>query len=133
MGDRLGAAGRIGVPVAFAGTLLAVVNIGTEAFAMQLAPEALGDPSGYPLVVIIVSFALFSLGWLLVGVAAARSGLGSSPAAVLLIVGALIGFTPLPGSYVLMLAGIALTARTLTAGEPASVRGAASRTGAAHA
>ena len=42
-----------------------------------------------------------------------RSIPSPAAAAVLLCVGALIGFTPLPGAYILLLAGIAATARSL--------------------
>lgn len=104
-----------GVVLAFVGTVLVAGNIATEAFWMPMAPETLDDPTGYTLATIVVSFAIFAAGWLLVGIAAARSGLVATPAAVLLCLGAIIGFTPLPGAYILLLAGIAITARSLTA------------------
>jgi hypothetical protein len=113
--NRLGRAGAAGVVIAYAGTLLVLVNVGTEAFAFGLAPGALSDPTGYALAVIVASFALFSIGWLLVGLAVARSGLGSTVAASVLCCGALVGFTPLPGAYILLLAGLAATARSLSA------------------
>ena len=46
-------------------------DIATEAFWMPLAPNVLDDPTGYTLATIIASFAVFSLGWLLVGIAVA--------------------------------------------------------------
>ena len=110
-GARTGA----GTVLAFAGTLLVLANIATEAFAMPAAPEALSDPEGYWLFVIILSFGLFSLGWLLTAVSAMRSGAVSKPAGLLLCLGALIAFTPIQGAYILLLAGVAATARALVA------------------
>jgi hypothetical protein len=109
LGRRTGLGGNIAITTAFAGTLLALSNIATEAFAMPLAPEHLDDPHGYSLVTIVTSFALFALGWLSVAVVLARSGLVAKPAVVLLAAGAVIGFTPLPGAYILLLAGVAAT------------------------
>lgn len=97
-----------GVVCAFAGTLLVLANIATEAFAMPAAPEALSDPQGYWLAVIILSFGLFSFGWLLIGVSAMRAQAIGRPAGVLLCAGALIAFTPLQGAYILLLAGAAV-------------------------
>ena len=114
LGER-GARTGTGTVLAFAGTLLVMANIATEAFAMPAAPEALSDPEGYWLFVIILSFGLFSLGWLLTGVAAMRSGAVSRGAGLLLCIGALIAFTPIQGAYILLLAGVAATARSLAA------------------
>lgn len=97
-----------GVICAFAGTLLVLANIATEAFAMPAAPEPLSDPQGYWLAVIIISFALFSFGWLLIAVSAMRAGALAKGPGILLCAGALIAFTPLQGAYILLLAGIAL-------------------------
>ena len=110
LGDR---AARTGTILAFAGTLLVLANIATEAFAMPAAPEPLSDPKGYWLFVIILSFGLFSLGWLLVGVAAMRAGAVSRGAGLLLCAGALIAFTPIQGAYILLLAGVAAAATSL--------------------
>jgi hypothetical protein len=118
MGERAGRAGTAGTVLAFVGTVLVVGNIATEAFWMPLAPEVLDDPTGYTLATIIVSFGIFALGWLLVGISVARSGLAATPAAVLLCLGAVVGFTPLPGAYILLLAGLATTAASLTREAP---------------
>jgi hypothetical protein len=109
LGRRTGLGGHIAITTAFAGTLLALGNIATEAFAMPLAPERLDDPHGYSLVMIITSFGLYAIGWLSVAVVLARSGLVAKPAALLLAVGAVVGFTPTPGAYMLLLAGAAAT------------------------
>ena len=100
--------------MAYVGTLLVMSNIATEAFMMPMAPEALSDPTGYALVTIIVSFALFAAGWFGVALAAGRSELASPPAVLALCLGALYGFTPFPGSYSLLLLGIAATAWSMT-------------------
>lgn len=121
LGDR---GSRAGTVLAFGGTLLVLANIATEAFAMPAAPEPLSDPKGYWLFVIIVSFALFSLGWLLIGIAALRARAVSRPAGLLLCVGALVAFTPIPGAYILLLAGVAASAASL-ASAPGRVIGAA--------
>jgi hypothetical protein len=115
MGDRLGRLGAVGVAMAFFGTVLVTGDIGSEVFWMPSLGEAMSDPTGYTLTSIIVSFAIYAIGWLLVAVAAIRSGMVATPAAALLILGAIIGFTPLPGSYIVLLLGIALTAKSLTA------------------
>lgn len=125
MGDRLGRLGLAGAGMAFFGTVLVVGDISTEAFWMPTAGETVAEPGGYTLATIIASFGLYALGWLLVAVAAIRSGLVATPAAALLILGAVIGFTPLAGSYILLLIGIALSARSLTAGVSAADAGRA--------
>lgn len=114
LGDRLGKPGRVAVAMAYVGTLLVLSNIATEAFMMPMAPEALSDPTGYALVTIIVSFALFAAGWFGVALSAGRSGSASPPAVLALCLGSLYGFTPFPGSYTLMLVGIAATAWSTT-------------------
>ena len=113
LGDRLGRVGVAGVLAAFAGTVLVIGNISTEAFWMPLAPEVIDDPTGYTLTTIVLSFGLFSAGWLTLGIVVLRTGLVPSPAPLLLCLGALIRFTPLPGAYVLLLLGIAATTRAL--------------------
>lgn len=106
-GSRLGAAGRTCVGLAHVGTLLVLGNISTEAFQMRLAPDALDDPTGYSLVVIVISFALFAVGWFGVSLDLGRHGVVSPPVVLVLCLGALYGFTPFPGSYTLLLVGVA--------------------------
>lgn len=117
-GDRSGRIGRAGTVIAFAGTTLVLANVYVEGVAMPRAPEALTDPQGYALAMVLVSYALLSLGWLLIGIATARSGLAPRRAAILLCVGAVIAFGPLPGSYILLLLGVAATARSLALAVP---------------
>lgn len=106
-GESLGRAGRTCVALAYVGTLLVLGNISTEAFQMRLAPEALDDPAGISLIAIIVSFALLAIGWFGVSLSLGRHELVSPGVTLLLCLGAVYGFTPFPGSYVLLLLGIA--------------------------
>lgn len=88
-----------------------VVVPGTVRTVPQLTGE---DAAGFHLGMLVVVFALFAVAWLLVGIAAARSGRCSTPAAVLLCVGAVLAFLPIGGSYVLLALGalaVALSAR----------------------
>lgn len=117
-GSRLGAAGRAFVGLAYVGTLLVLGNITTEAFQMRLAPEALDDPQGYSMIVIVVSFALFAVGWFGLAVCLARIDVVSPPAVLTLCLGALYAFTPFPGSYTLLLIGVA--AAVVSAARPAT-------------
>lgn len=105
----LGRPGRVALATAYVGTLLVLCNIATEAWALPLAPEVLDNPSGYYLAVIVGSFALFAAGWFGVALAAGRHDLVSPPVVLTLCLGALYGFTPFPGSYTLLLLGIAAT------------------------
>jgi hypothetical protein len=117
VGPRLGRGGAVGVTAAFAGTVLVLGDLSRETFWTPLAPELLDVPAGAALAMVVGSFALFSAGWLLLGVAVARTGLVALPAAVLLGVGAFVAFTPVPGAYILLLAGIAAVTRSLATQE----------------
>lgn len=104
---RLGAGAWAVLAATFAGTLLVLGNITTEAFVLPQAGEAVDGPVGYWLAVTAGSYALFGFGWAAVAVVCARAGLVPWKAAALLIVGGIIGFSPLPGSYILLFAGVA--------------------------
>ena len=116
---RLDAVSLPVVTATYAGTLLVLGNISTEAFAMPQAGEAVSDPTGYWLTITIASYALFGFGWAAVAVVTARAGLVPWKAAALLVVGGVIGFSPLPGSYILLLAGVALVGVTIARRESA--------------
>lgn len=123
---RLGAAGGL---LALLGTCLVVGDLAKEAFALPLAPDRLGDPQGYYLAVVVLSFAALSLGWLLTALAARRAGVADGPAAGVLVVGALLAFPPLPGAYVVLLLAVAVVAvrlpqpaRAVAAGSAAAQR-----------
>jgi hypothetical protein len=106
-GPVLGRPGRACVALAYVGTLLVLGSISTEAFQMRLAPEALDAPTGYSLVAIVVSYGIFAVGWFGVALALGRHELVSPGVTLLICLGALYAFTPFPGSYILLLLGIA--------------------------
>ena len=118
VGDRLGRLGWAGFSLAYVGTILAIADIAREAFWMPLAPELMDNPTGYTLAMIVGSFAAFSSGWLLFGAALARRGIVSMKAALPLCTGAFIAFVPIPAAYVVLLIGIAVTARSLAGTAP---------------
>lgn len=106
--DRAGRIGRVGGLLALAGTALVLGDLAKEAFGLPLAPEQLADPKGYYLVVVVVSFGLLALGWLLTALAVRRAGIAGAPAAWLLGIGAVLAFPPIPGAYVVLLLGVAV-------------------------
>lgn len=112
---RAGRLGLVGGLVALAGTSLVVGDLAKEAFGLPLAPEQLGDPTGYYLGVVVLSFGLLALGWLLTAVAARRAGVAGAPAAALLGLGAVLAFPPIPGAYVTLLLGVAVVTSRLPA------------------
>jgi hypothetical protein len=75
-----------------------------------------------------LTYVLTSLGWLLFGVATLRAGVYSRAAAILLIIGALISFIPLPLTEVILAVAIAwlgfdlITERGVSDDQPARVR-----------
>ena len=115
---RAGRLGRVGGLLALAGTALVVGDLAKEAFGLPLAPAELGDPKGYYLAVVVLSFGLLSLGWLLTAIAARRAGVASAPAAWLLGVGAVLAFPPIPGAYVVLLVGVAVVGSRLAVEAP---------------
>lgn len=112
-GDRVGPVATAVTSMTFAGSLLALGNITTEAFVMPQAGEAVADPAGYWLAIVIASFALFGFGWAVTGLVAAKNGLIPWGVAALLAVGGVIGFAPLAGSYILLFVSIAITGLAL--------------------
>lgn len=116
--DHWRAVGRAGFWLAMAGTVLVAGDIYHE---VVVTPSLIdsdpafvnADPKGWHLLGVIASFAAFGLGWLLVGIATASSGLLSRASATVLAVGGLIGFTPLPGSYILLFIGLGLVCNDL--------------------
>lgn len=127
--EAAGTLGLAGFLVAFLGTALVVGNFWDQAFIVPIlvdtAPELLdaGPPLG-----IILSFGIFALGWLLFGVAALRARVYPRWAALLLIVGAVLSFLPLPlstapfGVAVAWLGLILFTGRDASGEQPSRVR-----------
>ena len=106
--EAAGPLGVVGFLLAFLGTALFVgvswdQAVGVPALAVE-APELLEQeaPLGFKL-----SLWLFSLGWLLFGVATLRAGRYRREAAWLLIAGAVINFIPRPGTEVVLAAAVA--------------------------
>ncbi|HJQ92994.1 MAG TPA: hypothetical protein VJ874_01780 [Candidatus Thermoplasmatota archaeon] len=119
-----------GIVVAFVGTVLvagdywaeSVVTPGVVADSPGLADE---DATGLHLMLVILAFALHAIGWLLVAVGAGRSG-APKWLAVLLGIGAVVAFTPLPGSNLLLFAALGAAAvwmRSPPTGRPSSATG----------
>lgn len=116
---RLAAVPMAVIAMTFTGTLLVIGSISTEAFVMPEVGAAVADPTGYRLTVIVASYALFGFGWAAVAVVCARAGLVPWKVAALLVVGGVIGFSPFPGSYILLLVGAALLGLTIARRESA--------------
>ena len=94
-----------------------------------MAPELLAqDPPEWVAFGFTLTYVLASLGWLLFGVATLRAGVYSRAAAILLILGAIISFVPLPLTEVILAVAIAwlgfdlFTGRDVSAECPARVR-----------
>jgi hypothetical protein len=120
---RAGRLGAAGAGMALAGTALVLGDLAKEAFGLPLAPEQLGDPQGYYLAVIVVSFGLLTTGWVLTAQALRRAGVISRRAALLLTAGALLAFPPIPAAYVVLLLGLVVAALSLDRAPAAPVPG----------
>jgi hypothetical protein len=89
--------GAVGFFVAFLGTLLAAGDWWFELFATpfyaDLAPRAVeADAGGSLLTGGSITFSLFALGWVLFGIASLRARVFPRPAAVMLIIGGVVGY-----------------------------------------
>ena len=110
--DILSPLGRIALPLGLIGTTLVLGDIWAETVVVpgivasqpQLVEE---DISGYHLAAVIAAFAIFALGWLLVGITSFRARNFPRPALIVLCIGAVVAFLPLPGVYILLLVGAA--------------------------
>lgn len=102
---------RVALPTMVVGTALVVGDIWAEVVVLPGvvigdARALLGDDiSGQHLALVIVAFALFSMGWLLFALTM-RAVAG--PVAWVLVAGAVIAFLPVGGSYVSLAVGSAL-------------------------
>ncbi len=127
--EEAGILGLAGFLIAFLGTVLLVGALWFELFitpaltveAPELAEAELG------LAGFILVFLLGALGWILFGVATLRARVYPRWAAVLLIVGGLIAFVPIPMSGIVFSVAIAwlgfilFTGRDVSVGEPGQV------------
>ena len=113
--------GLVGFLVAFLGTALVAGVSWGDVFVVPIlvdaAPEVLdaGPPLG-----IILSFGVFTVGWVLFGLATLRARVYPRVAAVLLMVGAVLAFFPLPLSTVVFSAAVAWLGSILFTGRDAS-------------
>ncbi len=93
-----GILGLVGFLVAFLGTVLLVGALWFELFITpalaEQAPELVGAELGLPGFILMVLFG--AVGWVLFGVTTLRAGVYPRWAAVLLIVGGVLAFFPLP-------------------------------------
>ncbi len=107
--EAAGILGVVGFLTAFAGTALVMGAIWFELFiSPSLAARAPELPrTELGLAGFILSFISAGIGWILFGLATLRAGVYPRPAAVLLIVGALVSFTPIPLSGIVLSVAVA--------------------------
>lgn len=115
--ESLGAVGSVGFLAAFVGAVLTVGFAWAGAFVLPAlareAPELLDNQPASILVVEIFSFGLLTLGSVAFGLAALRSRILPRAAALMLMIGAVLGFFPLPFSTVVFGAAVAWMGLTL--------------------
>ncbi len=110
--ETLGTLGRTGFLIALVGTALAVGSLWTSAFAIPAIAEdapALVEAGPPPIVLFgeILSWGLLTVGWVLLGVAILRTGVYPRLVAILLAIGAVIAFLPVPFSFIPFAAAVA--------------------------
>lgn len=125
--EDMGTLGLVGFLVAFIGSALAVGAYWDGTFVppalAQEAPELLGTvPPPIILFANTVSFALLTLGWLLFGLAVLRARVYPRVVAVLLMVGAVLAFFPLPFSTVVFGLAVAWMGFALLTGRVEAVQ-----------
>jgi hypothetical protein len=104
-----GRLGLVGYLIAFLGTLLVAGDWWFESFVVPMlataAPEIMKTaPGGSLLAGAIATFALFSVGWVLFGIATFRARVFPRRAAVLMIIGGAVGILALSSPYQVPLA-----------------------------
>jgi hypothetical protein len=112
--------GLVGFLVTFLGMALAAGSYWAQGFvapaAAQTAPEFLDDEPAWLNCGFTLTLALLSLGWLLFGVAMLRARIYPRIAAILLMIGAVVSFLPLPGTELVLIVAIAWLGFALFAG-----------------
>lgn len=123
--DDFGALGAFGFLVALVGTVLVAGSSWEATFV--LPPLARDVPefveAGLPALLtvgLVLSFIVFCLGWLLLGVAILRTRVYPRAAAVLLIVGSILAFFPLPFTYIVFSVAVAWMGFSLLSGKTES-------------
>ena len=119
--EAAGLLGLVGFLVAFLGTALVAGVSWGDVFVVPIladaAPEVL---DAGPSLGIILSFGVFTVGWVLFGLATLRARVYPRVAAVLLMVGAVLAFFPLSLSTVVFGAAVAWLGSILFTGRDAS-------------
>jgi hypothetical protein len=110
--EASGTLGLVAFLAAFAGTALILGTWWTNAFvAPVLAQENSRiletGPTGVMSVAFTLSFAFAGVGWLLFGLVSLRAGVYPRAAVVVLMIGAVLTFVPLPGGQVVFEVGLA--------------------------
>jgi hypothetical protein len=107
---RAGRLAAVALPLIVLGNALVIGDIWAEVVVLPgvvfgEAPKLLSDDiGGAHLAMVIGAYALFALGWLLYGLSMRPA---SGAASWVLVVGAVLGFLPIGGSYVLLALGAA--------------------------
>lgn len=126
----LGGLGLAGAIVALLGAALTLGGIWSQVFVVpglqQVAPEVLAT-GGLTTVLVrfVVSYSVLGLGGLLFGIASLRAAVLPQWTSIVMIVGAVVCFAPLPARYLVLAVAISLAAAQLrsvvrtTEGEPA--------------
>ena len=98
--ERLGALGLTAFVIALIGGLLAAGAQWTYVFVLPrfapIVPTVVDEGTGSVVVGFVLSYAVLALGWLLFGAAMLRTGVFPRAAVILVIIGAVISFLPLP-------------------------------------
>ncbi len=121
--EAAGALGLAGFLVAFLGTALSAgISYGDAFILPYLAVEAPEVVDAGPPLGVILSFGVFTVGWVLFGLATLRARVYPRVAAVLLMVGAVLAFFPLSLSTVVFGVAIAWLGFVLFTGRGASAK-----------
>lgn len=103
--------GVMGFVIALVGTLMAGGAQWTYVFVVphfaDAVPEMINESTGTVLAGFFLSYALFSLGWILFGVATLRAGVFPRRGAIAVIVGAVIAFLPMPSRTLILALAVA--------------------------
>ena len=108
-----GRLGRLGLPaflVALVGGLLAAGAQWTYLFVVPrfapIAPEVVDEGTGSVVVGFVLSYAVLALGWVAFGVAMLRAGTFPRWTTIMVTVGAVISFLPLPSRTLILAIGV---------------------------
>lgn len=110
--ERSDTLGIVGFAVALIGTILAAGAQWTYVFVVPYiaaaVPDLVNESSGVLLAGFFLSYTVLSLGWVIFGIATLRARIFPRWMAVLLTVGALIAFLPLPSRSLILVVAVAV-------------------------